>query len=570
MRCGNLECATLAMVAKAVSLNYNVNVDISGSYAMTYKKQDPHTGKTSYSITIPTVDVLDQQHMRMVRGYLDHEAGHVRFTDFDYLESLRDNPDYVMSLSNIAEDIFVEREMGKRYVGCEKNLRWLSKHLFTENYDKPSIVLLKKIRNNLELHFQMFVKHTMEYILYYMRAKLVADLSPFIPSEQKAVECLAPGLTKNLVPIMEKWFPLLTSTQNCCKFGKEMYEAIKQYIQRPYAGHDSAGTNPFKKSMQDKVKNYASTSKQIAEEMKDMLREAAEFSFRKTADGGKQGTFTDIGKSAGAELQAMHDKFMNMFEDRSSRAFIAHSVPPLSLFAKGDQMPPKFVTKAMSITAQLDAQLSGLMQSIVLNRGGYTSRGKLDPRKVYRLNVNNPRVFYRKEERLKFNAQVVILADCSGSMQQGQREMMASISTYALARSLRKIPGIRTDVYYYSAVTFERALSQSDHISRFSRMQASGGTPTGSAVENALSFFNYWDDSRKIILLITDGEAQDMEYLRYVLQVASRNNVEVFGVGIDCGAIEEVSEQIKDCKVIKHIRELPAAMFAMLRKALVR
>lgn len=569
MRCGNLECATLAMVAKAVSLNYNVDVDISGSNAMTYQKQDPYTGKTSYSISIPTVDVLDKQHMRMVRGYLDHEAGHVRFTDFTLLESLRDDPAYVMSLINIAEDIYVEREMGKRYVGCEKNLRWLSKHLFTENYDKPNLVHLRKLRNNLELHFQLFVMHVMNYTLYYMRAKLVADLSPFIPSEQQAVECLAPGLTKNLVPIMEKWFPILTSTYASCQFSKEMYEAIKQYIKRPYAGHDSAGTNPFKKSMQDKVKNYANTPKQIAEEMKDMLEEAAEFSFRKWADGWQQSTFTDIGKSAGAELKIMHDKFIGMFEDKSSRTFLTHSVPPLSLYTKGDKIPSNFVTKAMSITAQLDAQLSGLMQSIVLNRGGHTSRGKLDPRKVYRLNVNNPRVFYRKEERLKFNAQVVILADCSGSM-QGQREAMASISTYALARSLRKIPGIRTDVYYYSAVTFERALSQSDHISRFSRMQASGGTPTGSAVENALSFFNYWDDSRKIILLITDGEAQDMEYLRYVLQVASRNNVEVFGVGIDCNSIEEVSEQIKDCKVIKNIKELPSAMFAMLRKALVR
>jgi uncharacterized protein YegL len=569
MRYGNLECVTLAMVAKAVSLNYNVDVDISGSNAMTYKKQDPNTGKESYSITIPTVDVLDKQHMRMVRGYLDHEAGHVRFTDFDYLESLRDDPEYVMSFVNIAEDIFVEREMGKRYVGCEKNLRWLSKHLFTENYSKPNLVQLRKLRNDLELHFQMFVTYTMNYILYYMRAKLVAELSPFISSEQQAVECLAPGLTKNLVPIMEKWFPILASTHDSCQFGREMYEAIKQYIKRPYAGHDPADSHSFKKSIQDKVKNYANTPKQIAEEMKDMLEEAAEFSFRKCADGWQQSSYTDIGKSAGIELRAMHDKFIGMFEGKSNRTFIAHSVPPLSLFAKGDQMPPKFVTKAMSITAQLDAQLSGLMQSIVLNRGGHTSRGKLDPRKVYRLNVNNPRVFYRKEERLKFNAQVVILADCSGSM-QGQREEMASISTYALARSLRKIPGIRTDVYYYSAVTFERALSQSDHISRFSRMQASGGTPTGSAVENALSFFNYWDDSRKIILLVTDGEAQDMEYLRYVLQVAARNNVEVFGVGIDCGAIEEVSEQIKDCKVIKHIRELPAAMFAMLRKALVR
>lgn len=569
MRYGNLECVTLAMVAKAVSLNYNVDVDISGSNAMTYQKQDPYTGKTSYSISIPTVDVLDKQHMRMVRGYLDHEAGHVRFTDFTLLESLRDDPEYVMSFVNIAEDIFVEREMGKRYVGCEKNLRWLSKHLFTENYSKPNLVQLRKLRNDLELHFQMFVTYTMNYILYYMRAKLVAELSPFISSEQQAVECLAPGLTKNLVPIMEKWFPILASTHDSCQFGREMYEAIKQYIKRPYAGHDPADSHSFKKSIQDKVKNYANTPKQIAEEMKDMLEEAAEFSFRKCADGWQQSSYTDIGKSAGIELRAMHDKFIGMFEGKSNRTFIAHSVPPLSLFAKGDQMPPKFVTKAMSITAQLDAQLSGLMQSIVLNRGGHTSRGKLDPRKVYRLNVNNPRVFYRKEERLKFNAQVVILADCSGSMQE-QREEMASISTYALARSLRKIPGIRTDVYYYSAVTFERALSQSDHISRFSRMQASGGTPTGSAVENALSFFNYWDDSRKIILLVTDGEAQDMEYLRYVLQVAARNNVEVFGVGIDCGAIEEVSEQIKDCKVIKHIRELPAAMFAMLRKALVR
>lgn len=381
MRCGNLECATLAMVAKAVSLNYNVDVDISGSNAMTYQKQDPYTGKTSYSISIPTVDVLDKQHMRMVRGYLDHEAGHVRFTDFTLLESLRDDVAYVMSFINIAEDIYVEREMGKRYVGCEKNLRWLSKHLFTENYEKPNLVQLRKLQNNLERHFQMFVVHTMNYILYYMRAKLVADLSPFIPSEQQAVECLAPGLTKNLVPIMEKWFPILASTHDSCQFGKEMYEAVKQYIKRPYAGHDPTGTNPFKKSMQDKVKNYANTPKQIAEEMKDMLEEAAEFSFRKWADGWQQSIFTDIGKSAGAELKIMHDKFIGMFEDKSSRTFLTHSVPPLSLYTKGDKIPSNFVTKAMSITAQLDAQLSGLMQSIVLNRGGYTSRGKLDPGK---------------------------------------------------------------------------------------------------------------------------------------------------------------------------------------------
>lgn len=185
----------------------------------------------------------------------------------------------------------------------------------------------------------------MNYILYYMRAKLVAELSPFISSEQQAVECLAPGLTKNLVPIMEKWFPILASTHDSCQFGREMYEAIKQYIKRPYAGHDPADSHSFKKSIQDKVKNYANTPKQIAEEMKDMLEEAAEFSFRKCADGWQQSSYTDIGKSAGIELRAMHDKFIGMFEGKSNRTFIAHSVPPLSLFAKGDQMPPSLLRR---------------------------------------------------------------------------------------------------------------------------------------------------------------------------------------------------------------------------------
>ena len=76
------------------------------------------------------VDV-DQDTMSVMRGYTDHEAGHVRHTDFNEVNRFgaKDcvNPDgtqnkTLFGLANAIEDIWLEKRVFKDYPGAEKNV----------------------------------------------------------------------------------------------------------------------------------------------------------------------------------------------------------------------------------------------------------------------------------------------------------------------------------------------------------------------------------------------------------------------------------------------------------------
>ena len=81
------------------------------------------------TITVPSVDALaditDEQR-DVMRGYIDHEAGHVRHTDFEYLnEWARKNKGnkLLTQTHNALEDIWLERRVMDDYPGATTNLR---------------------------------------------------------------------------------------------------------------------------------------------------------------------------------------------------------------------------------------------------------------------------------------------------------------------------------------------------------------------------------------------------------------------------------------------------------------
>ena len=73
-------------------------------------------------------DVSDEQ-AAIMRGYVDHEAGHVRHTDF---QVLRDNREKMKgnkllhSCANALEDVWLEQRVREEYEGSETNLRAVS------------------------------------------------------------------------------------------------------------------------------------------------------------------------------------------------------------------------------------------------------------------------------------------------------------------------------------------------------------------------------------------------------------------------------------------------------------
>ena len=91
---------------------YGVQVQIGGDTACT-------DGSIIRLPTLPleTDDVLTG----MVRGWIDHESGHIRETDFDVLKD-KDVTPLIKNIWNIFEDWRVENKLAERFPGCRTNL----------------------------------------------------------------------------------------------------------------------------------------------------------------------------------------------------------------------------------------------------------------------------------------------------------------------------------------------------------------------------------------------------------------------------------------------------------------
>lgn len=115
---------TLPLVAKALGEKYDIQVQISGDQAYT-------NGRI---INLPSLPDSKEAAL-LARGYIDHESAHIRFTDF----SVKSSTSMLKCLTNILEDIRIEKMMGAKYPGCRSNLKDLAEHLKQQGSFTPSL-----------------------------------------------------------------------------------------------------------------------------------------------------------------------------------------------------------------------------------------------------------------------------------------------------------------------------------------------------------------------------------------------------------------------------------------------
>ena len=108
--------------------------------------------KDGYVLQVPFSPRMTDEQWRYLRGYIDHECGHVKFTDFEtytnmyrsvVADCLQYKPkasvtlkdflyDYASMVINILEDVRIERLMGIDFPGSRTNLNTLSEYLFKD------------------------------------------------------------------------------------------------------------------------------------------------------------------------------------------------------------------------------------------------------------------------------------------------------------------------------------------------------------------------------------------------------------------------------------------------------
>lgn len=173
---------SLQLEAQLLAEKYNINVIFRGTEAKT-------DGKTIWLPMLPDlIDILTEQ---VYRGYLAHEVGHCRYTDWQYhcqeqekyraqidrwkkSKNISTPPEKIVKaqlmgvLSNIYEDPFVDGKMFEEFPGCKENLIQLNRY-----FEK---VVPNFVQKDLSTWDKMLL--TLYLCLYCWDLQKYPDLSP--------------------------------------------------------------------------------------------------------------------------------------------------------------------------------------------------------------------------------------------------------------------------------------------------------------------------------------------------------------------------------------------------------
>ena len=522
---------SLPLLATALGRKYGVEVVIGGNSACT-------NGKTIFLPTLP----LDCSHtlLGLVRGFIDHESAHLRETDFEILRTGQ-LTGLEKHIWNILEDWRVEHKLAAVFPGCRQNLTWLIKHLFL-NEDEPE-----------DSGTETDALHILEWLLLTVRSWDVPELQTKCTDLANAIDLVFPGLRAKLNPILQTVPTMCETSRDCLNVAREIVRALSNYVEL------SEGPE------EEKQKNTTDSQNSENSDQSQVIRnnpEKALQTLEKMLQSGPDERPSDIGSRLAKILEESQ-------ENRTSgitMATVGHKI----LIGLDD----KTLAQASGATRALRVRLQALLQGhqLVRARSGY--RGRLDTSRLHRAGTGDSRIFLGKSTRLRLNTAIHILLDSSGSMSGSQMDL-ACAACYAVATALHAVPGISlavtafpanpTDGDQFNTVVPILRHGQKLH-NRFS-LAACGSTPMDSAIWWTLQQTLFMPETRKIILIISDGEPDNFAPTVDAIQAAQGIGYEVYGIGIDCASMQRLLPE--NSEIIRNIHDLAPAMFGMLQKALL-
>lgn len=546
---------SIALVAKALSDTYGVNVEIGGSTAATKFGRDG-----SVTICIPAVDSDDSDYRTLLRGWVDHEAGHVRFTNHAAGCSAKGA---THTIANIYEDVFVERRMGKCFPGCARNLHNLASLMFkgVSEQERERYREIAEKRQRGELVDSVFAESvyvtTINFLLYSVRGHTNENIRAHVQEYRELVDMLIPGITEALDPIISRVPSEGNSTETNVSLAKETVKILRKFIaemnNKNENGGSEQGSDDEPKDGQDNGEpkdgqDNGSQSEGLSKEFDAVLNNDGEVD-------------TDLSNMAVKEINRECKDICNKSGLVINNMTVDDCVGCyIRMLADDEYM------RALKTSAALDAQLQSLIQSHVLNRAGAARVGRLDTNKLHRLAVGNDRIFNRRTEKIGVNTEVILVVDMSGSM-KGEKAKYTSMALYAILRSLRKIQGCTSSAIGFSGNRIISILDSDTPLTKMMRLVCAGGTQCGEALTEAL-FRLKPDMSRKIVIMLTDGETRGEEYFKRAIASAKNSGVEFLGVGIVDPSIKNYLND-KECCVISNVEELTGELFRLLRGKLL-
>jgi len=563
----NVLMRSLPMVAAVLGNKYGVKVEIGGSSAYT----DGHT------IHLPGLPAeVNKDTLGLVRGFLDHESAHIRETDFRVLKNKTIKP-ITKSIWNIIEDWRVENVLSKRFPGCRANFDWLIENQFKEPPEPQTDVAIEIVN----------------YILYCVRSWDVSSLGHIKDQVGRSVQNQFPKLFRELNVLLDKVRSDCHSTVDALDHAKGIVKLIKRHAKgddkqpkQKEMDHDSNSTGDPERSPGSKAKDQKTSEKtndQKHAESDSVCSSTVNLDSGDLVDqnagelGNKSTQLTKLLEMSESELP---DDLGSSLSTQLNE-LKAQSGSQLSIAVEGVKhaapLDSEVLNKVKRSSVAMHTKLCSLLQSSVMKRSRPSRSGKLNPNRLARMSFDT-KLFKRHELKQGVNSNIHILLDCSGSMRN--QIDLATETCFSMANSLSKINGVKVAVSAFPADsgnskaarngvcdTIFPLLKYGESIHGRFKLKASGSTPMGASIWWALQNEPMVKETRKIMLIITDGRPDCMPNTEEAIKHGKQLGFEFYGIGIKDTYIKNILPDHH--KVITTLDELAPAMFGMLESALL-
>lgn len=136
-------------IGRVVSMLTMRKIKVTQRGSQAYVKYHPKTGAIQ-ELNVPYIpDDASDEFIAAIQGFLDHEVGHILFSDFAALKKATAAGKRVANLANLVEDVFVERKMSEAFRGSGANLDSTRK-FYLDKIAKPKIDAALKAGNTEE------------------------------------------------------------------------------------------------------------------------------------------------------------------------------------------------------------------------------------------------------------------------------------------------------------------------------------------------------------------------------------------------------------------------------------
>ena len=586
--------------------------------------------KDGYVLQVPFSPYMTEEQWRYLRGYIDHECGHVKFTDFEtytnmyrsvVADCLRYKPgasvtlkdflhDYASMVINILEDVRIERLMGIDFPGSRTNLNTLSEYLF-KDCCSVSMMMGKGMAGRLYSLLFMRVRSLINPALEESAQLLYDDMKADVQVENYTeytrhldavwgigdifvqdwnVECAALEFIRIVIEVLEDYTNTTKGTRNRKSSGNTSNSSAGGTGDSSDGdtGDSSDGdTGDSSKdahaSRKKSVTISAKTVSSMAADLYDMQRDDKGNVSRRFLDAVRDMTdsLEDNNQISDADLAFMDAMFshtakrLDTLLDKTKMNALADGKPVyITGCSRVQALSPEQRGDMDVVMYNLYGRLADVLQTMTMVRHSTGMCGaRLDARVLHRTSVGDGRIFSKKVQRLRRVTEVALLFDASGSMSlteygKSNNNEMAQCMALGCLKALRALPGVKSSL---SGFSNGEMFVMSDYGGPVHEviLSAIGGTPLGASLVELSSQFSDGPDVRRIILFFTDGFPDNVGSVTMALNLAKRSGIEVYGIGLQTKAIHTFMDSDHSI-IVNSIHELAGGMCDMLRKGMVR